>query len=66
MGLRGIHLAFQTAAQSLPDGHLFTVGGDQELLMLTVFLGPFVFGVLVTALLSRGEGNWSGRVPGPA
>ncbi|MFD6952302.1 CAAX protease [Nocardiopsis sp. TSRI0078] len=62
----GFHLAFQTAAQSLLNGHLFTVEGDRGLLMAAVFLGPFVFGVLVTALLTRGEGSWGGRVPDPA
>ncbi|KIH96800.1 CAAX protease [Streptomonospora alba] len=62
----GFHLAFQVVAQALLNGNLFTIQGDRELLMLTAFLSPFVFGVPVTAVLTRGEGSWSGRVPDPA
>lgn len=61
----GFHTVFQTAAQALLAGELFTVGGSQELLMAGAFLGPFVFGVLVTVLLTRAEGDWGARVPDP-
>lgn len=62
----GFHTAFQVAAQTLLNGELFTVESGQGLLMLAVFLSPFVFGVAVTSFLTRDEGSWSGRVPDPA
>ncbi|WP_159943548.1 MULTISPECIES: CPBP family intramembrane glutamic endopeptidase [unclassified Nocardiopsis] len=64
----GFHVAFQTVAQALLTGYLFTIGGEEGLMMLAVFASPFVFAVPVAMLLTRdtGTGRWSGRVPDPA
>lgn len=60
----GFHLVFQTTAQALMGGRLFAVGGGADAALLP-FVLPFVFGVLVAALLTREEASWRARVPDP-
>ncbi|WP_017572450.1 CPBP family intramembrane glutamic endopeptidase [Nocardiopsis halotolerans] len=60
----GFHVAFQTVAQALLNGDLFTVGDAWGLLIPLVL--PFVFGAMLAALFTRDEGTWRGRVPDPA
>lgn len=58
----GFHLAFQSVAQAVLNDELLTIRGDQDVFMLCLLL-PFVFGVLVTVLLTRRGGDWGARVP---
>ena len=60
----GFHIVFQVTAQAVLGGQLFEVRGGEGGFMLAL-AGPFVFGVLVAALLSRRDGNWRERVPDP-
>ncbi|WP_017585652.1 CPBP family intramembrane glutamic endopeptidase [Nocardiopsis ganjiahuensis] len=60
----GFHVAFQTAAQGLLGWELFEVS-DEDGVMRTLLLAPFVLGVLTAMLLLRTTGRWNGRVADP-